>query len=147
MRNHIGICWLVILLLGGLCTSPATEAQSVQSTPAFFGDSLIGKDSFEANCATCQGADARGAGPMADHLRHLPPSLTSFAVRNGGVFPSERLKRIIDGRDVPAHGSFEMPVWGDAFRRTREGLSAEAAAARIDAIVKYLETIQERATF
>jgi hypothetical protein len=77
----------------------------------------------------------------------MPPSLTSFAVRNGGVFPSERLKRIIDGRDVPAHGNSEMPVWGDAFRRTREGLSGDAATARIEAIVRYLETIQERATF
>jgi mono/diheme cytochrome c family protein len=102
---------------------------------------------FRAHCAACHGSDARGAGPMADQLRRMPPSLTSFAVRNGGVFPSERLKRIIDGRDVPAHGNSEMPVWGDAFRRTREGLSGDAATARIEAIVRYLETIQERATF
>jgi hypothetical protein len=40
-----------------------------------------------------------------------------------------------------------MPVWGDAFRRTREGLTAEAVAARIQAIVKHLEAIQERATY
>jgi len=102
---------------------------------------------FRTYCAACHGADARGAGPVADQLRRLPPSLTSFAVRNGGVFPGERLKRIIDGRDIPAHGTSEMPIWGDAFRRTREGLNAEATAARIDAIVRYLETIQERATF
>ena len=102
---------------------------------------------FRTYCASCHGADARGAGPMADHLRRLPPNLTSFALRNGGVFPSERLRRIIDGRDIPAHGSFEMPVWGDAFRRTREGLSEEAAAARIDAIVRHLAAIQERATW
>jgi mono/diheme cytochrome c family protein len=245
-----------MLVVSGLFASPTTDAQNVQSTPSFLGDSLIGKDSFEAYCATCHGADARGngpiapalkaapadltilasrnrgvfpraqvkgvltgsgrtvaahgttempvwgplfrafesnarvnvridnlvayletvqapqghpvnsgvtlfrtycaschgadargAGPMADQLRRMPPSLTSFAVRNGGVFPSERLKRIIDGRDVPAHGNSEMPVWGDAFRRTREGLSGDAATARIEAIVRYLETIQERATF
>jgi hypothetical protein len=40
-----------------------------------------------------------------------------------------------------------MPVWGDAFRRTRDGLSEEAARARIDALVRYLEAIHERATF
>ena len=84
---------------------------------------------------------------MASELRRLPPSLTSYAVRNGGVFPSERLRTIIDGRVVASHGDSEMPVWGDAFRRTRDGLSEEAAKARIDAIVKYLEAIQERATF
>lgn len=102
---------------------------------------------FRTYCASCHGTDARGAGPMTTQLRRLPPSLTSFAVRNGGVFPSERVRRIIDGRDIPAHGTLEMPVWGDAFKRTREGLSEEAAAGRIDAIVRYLDSIQERATF
>ena len=84
---------------------------------------------------------------MSGELRRLPPSLTPYAVRNGGVFPSERLRTIIDGRLVGSHGISEMPVWGDVFKRTRDGLSGEAAKARIDAIVKYLEAIQERATF
>jgi mono/diheme cytochrome c family protein len=118
--------------------------ETLQATPAATGS---GAALFRTYCASCHGTDARGAGPMADQLRRMAPSLTSFAVRNGGVFPSERLKRIIDGRDVPAHGNSEMPVWGDAFRRTREGLSGDAATARIEAIVRYLETIQERATF
>jgi hypothetical protein len=38
--------------------------------------------------------------PLVSELRRLPPSLTSYAVRNGGVFPSERLRAIIDGRTV-----------------------------------------------
>jgi len=78
-------------------------------------------------------------------LRSQPSNLTQFAVRNGGVFPAERLQRIIDGKDqnVRAHGSFEMPVWGDAFRQ-REGLTDEGVRARIEAIVRYLAGIQER---
>ena len=95
----------------------------------------------------CSELTAPHATAPTTQLPRLPPSLTSFAVRNGGVFPSERVRRIIDGRDVAAHGSFEMPVWGDAFKRTREGLSEAASAARIDAIVRYLDSIQERATF
>ena len=55
-----------------------------------------------------------------------------------------KLQRIVDGRDVRAHGNTEMPVWGDAFRRS-EGLTEQAVAARIAAIVRYLESIQERA--
>jgi mono/diheme cytochrome c family protein len=107
----------------------------------------VGKNLFRVYCAACHGADGRGAGPMASELRRLPPNLASYAVGNGGVFPSERVRSIIDGRLVGSHGTSEMPVWGDAFKRTREGLSEEAAKARIDAIVKYLEAIQERATF
>jgi len=122
-----------------------TYLETLQTAPARAGES--GAPLFRTYCASCHGPDARGAGPLADQLRRLPPSLTSFAARNGGVFPGERVRRIIDGRDVPSHGSTEMPLWGDAFRRSREGLSEAAAAARIDAIVRYLESIQERATF
>jgi mono/diheme cytochrome c family protein len=104
-----------------------------------------GRALFLNYCASCHGADARGGGPAADSLRARPPSLTQFAVRNQGVFPAERLHRIISVEDggLRAHGSFEMPVWGDAFRK-REGLSDEAARARIEAIVRYLGLIQER---
>jgi len=104
-----------------------------------------GRALFLTYCASCHGADARGGGPVADLLRARPPSLTQFAVRNHGVFPAERLHRIIGAEDgsLRAHGSFEMPVWGDAFR-TREGLNDEAVRGRIEAIVHFLSTIQER---
>ena len=46
-------------------------------------------------------------------------------------------------RHLKAHGSFEMPVWGDAFKR-RDGLSEEAVRARIEAIVRYLQSFQPR---
>jgi mono/diheme cytochrome c family protein len=100
---------------------------------------------FRTYCASCHGADARGAGPLADNLRRTPPDLTQFTARNGGVFPRDRVFRIIDGRDVPSHGDREMTVWGDAFKRTRGGSSDESVKARIDAIVTYLASIQLRA--
>jgi hypothetical protein len=40
---------------------------------------------FRAHHASCHGADARGAGRAATALRTLPPGLTAFATRNGGV--------------------------------------------------------------
>jgi mono/diheme cytochrome c family protein len=99
---------------------------------------------FRSHCASCHGSDARGAGPVATELRRLPPDLTTFAIRNGGLFPGERLKQIIDGRGIASHGTSDMPVWGNAFRRTREGLSDDAVKARIDAITGYLEGLQAR---
>ena len=82
-------------------------------------------------------------GPMADQLVRRPPDLTQYTARNGGVFPSERLRRIIDGRDVPAHGGGEMPVWGNVFTRDADS-TEESVKARIDAIVRYLAAIQAR---
>jgi mono/diheme cytochrome c family protein len=119
-----------------------THLQSLQRPSAGADDA--GAQAFRSYCASCHGASGRGNGPMADQLRRQPPDLTKFTTRNGGVFPSERVARIIDGRDVPAHGDREMPVWGDAFRTTREGLSADEIKARIAAIVRYLQAMQER---
>lgn len=104
-----------------------------------------GAQLFKTYCASCHGPTGRGNGPVAEHLRRPPPDLTKYTARNGGVFPSERLRQIIDGRGVAAHGDREMPVWGDAFRSARGGLSPEAVKTRIDAIVRYLGAIQERA--
>jgi mono/diheme cytochrome c family protein len=100
---------------------------------------------FRTHCAPCHGANARGDGPLGRQLRRVPPDLTKYTERNGGVFPSERLNRIIDGRDVASHGDREMPVWGDAFTSSRDGATAESVKMRIDAIVRYLQGIQERA--
>ena len=94
-----------------------------------------GAELFRTHCAVCHGRSGRGDGPLVGQLRVTPPDLTKFTQRNGGVFPSERVYRIIDGRDVPSHGDREMPIWGDAFRND----------ARTQAIVRFLEAIQERA--
>jgi mono/diheme cytochrome c family protein len=115
-------------------------ATSVQNPELETGRSL-----FVTYCASCHGVHASGDGPMAAQLRSHPTNLTQYTVSNHGVFPAERLRRIIEGTDqsVRSHGSMEMPVWGDAFRK-REGLSREEADARIEAIVRYLGAIQAR---
>lgn len=104
----------------------------------------LGARLFRTHCATCHGTDARGNGPMAEQVRRVPPDLTDYTARNGGVFPSERLYRIVDGRNVPSHGDRDMPVWGDVFSRSQDGLTDEAVKARIEAIVRYLQGIQRR---
>lgn len=102
---------------------------------------MTGAQLFRSYCAGCHGTAGRGDGTMASRLRKAPPDLTKYTARNGGVFPSERLRRIIDGRDVVAHGDPAMPVWGDVFRRT----AGDAAARdRVDALVAFVEGLQER---
>ena len=65
--------------------------------------------------------------------------------RSKGIFPSDRVFQLIDGRQmVKAHGESQMPVWGDAFSRTTEDSSEESIKERIEALVGYLESIQER---
>jgi mono/diheme cytochrome c family protein len=117
--------------------------ESLQAPTTAPGDQ--GSQLFRAHCASCHGTSARGDGPVAGALRKMPPDLTKYTMRNGGVFPRERVYRIVDGRDVAAHGDREMPVWGDIFKQAQRGASPDdAVKARIDAIVRYLEAVQER---
>jgi mono/diheme cytochrome c family protein len=115
------------------------QAASPATVPAPAADGPL---LFHSYCAPCHGTAGRGDGVMAGQLRRVPPNLTMFSARNGGVFPAERVRRVIDGTGVPAHGDREMPVWGAVFKRLPVG--GADAQARIDAVVRYLQEIQER---
>ena len=109
--------------------------------PKFSGSVL-----FRTSCATCHGTSGRGDGPLAGELRTRPPDLTQFAKQNQGTFPGEKVRRIIDGREpMRGHGGPDMPVWGDAFSRAREDADPESVKQKIQAIVDFLESIQQRA--
>ena len=66
-----------------------------------------------------------------------------YTARNGGTFPRERVRQMIEGSGPAAHGDRTMPVWGDVFRRQTGAQNADAAA-RIDALVAFLQSIQQR---
>jgi mono/diheme cytochrome c family protein len=100
---------------------------------------------YKTYCASCHGVSGRGDGPVAESLRRPPGDLTLLAVGNDGVFPEDRLVRIIDGRQtVRTHGNSDMPVWGDGLSRSI-GRGGEALRqARIREIVKHLASLQQR---
>jgi mono/diheme cytochrome c family protein len=109
------------------------------STCGGAGDTNLGKIDYQSSCAACHGQNGKGNGPVSPELRTKPSDLTLIAKNNGGVFPSEVLYRIIDGRrTIRAHGNFEMPVWGLVFRSQPE----DVARKRIFAIIDYLQSIQ-----
>ena len=128
---------MVVLALGA--GAPAAAGQDQPTATRDTGERL-----FRTYCASCHGVTGRGDGPVASELRRPPPDLTGFAVRNRGVFPTQLLRSIIDGRGIRAHGLDDMPVWGDAFSSGPDGLSERAVQARIDAIVAYIEALQVR---
>ncbi len=75
--------------------------------------SEMGKMEFLSNCATCHGVDGKGAGPLAARLKSRPPDLTLLAKKNHGVYSSDGVCQMIDGREsVRNHRSMEMPIWG-----------------------------------
>ncbi|WP_225144012.1 cytochrome c [Bradyrhizobium sp. BRP20] len=76
----------------------------------------IGKAEFQSSCASCHGADARGSGPVSSQLKTRPSDLTMLTRNNNGVFPTNAVYETIYGsKSVPAHGTREMPIWGERF--------------------------------
>jgi mono/diheme cytochrome c family protein len=122
----------------------AAGAAAQQSTETFSGGKA-GPEVYRTYCATCHGVSARGDGPLAAHLRFAPPDLTLLAKHNGGRFDDEQVYRIIDGRKpVKGHGGPDMPVWGDAFKRSSDGYSEEAVKVRIERLVAHLRSLQRQ---
>jgi hypothetical protein len=76
-------------------------------------------------------------------MRTRPADLTGIARRNGGTFPADQVARIIDGRDpVKGHGGGDMPVWGDAFAKSRDDTTT--VEEKIQRLVNYLQSVQAK---
>src|SRR5687767_6596455 len=136
-----GLSLAALLLL-----SPALAATAAAQNSPVLRQSLAGAELFRTYCAVCHGASARGDGPLAASMTRKPADLTEIAKRNGGVYPSELVFRTIDGKNpVRGHGGPDMPVWGDAFARSRDGGSEDRVKQMIQSLVEYLESIQARA--
>jgi len=103
-------------------------------------------------CASCHGRAGKGDGSVAKVLNKTPADLTKLSDANGGTFPSERVvETIIGRREVEAHGTKEIPVWGmPLWGGAREmpvwGRAVRYAPgivrARVRAIVNYISTLQ-----
>jgi nucleotide-binding universal stress UspA family protein/mono/diheme cytochrome c family protein len=133
------LCVVAAFLLAMALPSPAVA----QGTP--LKQVVPGGELFRTYCASCHGTAARGDGPVAGSMTRKPADLTEIAKRNGGLYPSELVFRTIDGKNpVRGHGGPDMPVWGDAFARSRDGGDPAKVRQMIQSIVDYLESVQAR---
>lgn len=113
----------------------------------------FGKQEFDAKCASCHGVSGKGDGPVAASLTKPPADLTQLAKKNRGVLPAARLFEVIEGSNVPSHGTREMPVWGREFRIEDASFYKEARGsydpaalvrARILMLLEYIDRLQAR---
>lgn len=134
IRVLVGVAFLSLSAAGA-------HAQTVKKEPI---KPVLASDAvamFTNYCAACHGKDATGNGPAAKALTKAPADLTRIAARNGGTYPDVRVKRYIEGLDeVPAHGTRDMPMWGDLFR----SLNRDTAQIRVQALSDYLKGLQQK---
>jgi mono/diheme cytochrome c family protein len=131
---------LILTLAIGLtaCASNRTDSRDTRQ--------LSGMEMYQQLCASCHGVSGKGDGPVASLIKIGVPDLTLLAHRDGGEFPTEDVRRTIDGRfDRQAHGARDMPVWGWQFYNSANANDAEERAvvdSMIDRLVVYLRSIQ-----
>ena len=130
--------FLLFLVLGlALLAAQTTKVKTTNRlTTAIGGKALYGQ-----YCAACHGADGKGGGPAASAFVKPPSDLTQMRRRNDGEFPEERFVKMMNGEvTFAAHGSANMPVWGDYFRNTTN--NPNVVQDRIHSLLNYLEDIQ-----
>jgi mono/diheme cytochrome c family protein len=116
-------------------TSPAVKKEVAPRTSPSSGVEM-----FNAYCAACHGGAGKGDGPAAASLKTKPANLSELAKNNRGNFPIQRVEQTLRfGVQTPAHGSSDMPTWGDTFRvMGDEG----TVRLRIANLIDYLKTLQ-----
>ena len=72
---------------------------------------------YRRNCAVCHGIDGRGDGIMRQYLTVPPANLREMAKKQRRQVSILGGYHKIDGlSEVRAHGTPDMPIWGDRFR-------------------------------
>jgi len=134
--------FLGALLIGQGTVIAQTKDKHLKSAPIPFSDPTSGKVMFKDYCAACHGIDGRGNGPAAEFLKAPPADITTLAKRHKGKFPSQDFNGILNfGTSSHAHGTVDMPLWGDLFR-SRAGHGQ--AGVRIANLNSYVESMQEK---
>ena len=140
------IVLLLVLALGCFAAFAADEGQgktTIKRVNAQPTASVNGVDLFKEYCAVCHGNDAKGTGPAADALKKRPADLTQLAKKNGGTFPELHVMNYIKGDDVvAAHGSRDMPIWGQIFGSFSP--NQDLVQVRVYNLLKYIEGVQAK---
>lgn len=113
-------------------------------------DQIAGQEEFRNHCAACHGLRGRGDGPIGPLLKTPAPNLALISDKNGGKFPFQHVYEVIDGSKVlAAHGSRDMPLWGDRYSRDakpitpdQRAMTQQIAQERILSLVYYVGTLQ-----
>lgn len=147
IQKLIVVSTALILLTGAVAAQdkPADQPKTViQHVPITSTSPTSGKEMFTAYCAVCHGTDGKGNGPAASALKTPPADLTQLSKNNGDKYPAMKVTSAIRGTaDLPAHGSKEMPVWGELFWSMSRGHEGQVQQ-RVSNLTKYIETLQAK---
>lgn len=127
----------------GVAQQPTTTIKKVPIKPTSVAS---GQQMYTTYCAACHGANGTGNGPAAPALKVPATDLTTLSQKNNGSFPEAHVAAVLRfGVENPAHGTADMPVWGNLME-TLGPASAnkqEAVQQRISNLTDYIKQMQK----
>lgn len=134
---------MLAILIALILLVIATVAARAQDYSRYSGPEL-----YYRFCASCHGDQGRGDGPAAASFRIEVPDISRMTQRQGGIFPGEQVRRIIDGtKPIGAHGTRVMPVWGFEFhaQNAQNPQPEKATRAMVDRLAEHVRSLQRGA--
>lgn len=146
MKNLITLISIIALIAFAGSTFGEVE---IKEAPLTWQQAALtdGGELYLELCAACHGVSGKGDGPAASALAKPVSNLTVLAAGNDGVFPMEQVTESITGEShVVAHGTIDMPVWGQRFEELRPDWKQfrrkALARQRIYNLVLHIESLQ-----
>ena len=144
--RYVRLAILAVSMGIGLAASAQTPSKTGPKA-----NIAAGKELFLQHCSVCHGVDAKGIPPsiggnydpqsIEPQRRVKPADLTVLSEHNSGKFPSDRVRDAIYFKgSIPAHGTPEMPAWGDVFYSLKS--SPKILEKRVRDLTAYIESIQ-----
>lgn len=134
------------ITLAALALASATQAQEkkIRKVEATYTKPYSGSEMFQTYCAVCHGVDGKGSGPAASALKTTPANLTLLSQKHDGKFPTLEVREYIRGDSATAaHGTRDMPMWGDVLKNVGSGGDA-TLTLRVRNLSDYIEGLQEK---
>ena len=146
MYKFISFASIAVLGSAALLAMAQQTTPKIATVPIKPTSVSSGPQMYTNYCASCHGASAVGNGPAAPALKFPPTDLTTLSKNNGGVFPSAHIAAVLQfGVETPAHGSANMPIWGDLLLSLHSSNSNPEVLVhqRIMNLTDYLKKIQK----
>lgn len=144
IRRSLWTVFAAVLILVIVASAQDKPKEEIQHVPIKPTSAASGAEMYKNYCAVCHGVDGKGNGPAADALKVPATDLTTLAQKNGGKYPGLKVAAVIRGdNQTAAHGSKEMPIWGNLFWTISGGHEAEVQQ-RVANLNKYIEGMQKK---
>jgi mono/diheme cytochrome c family protein len=149
--KHISLLGLIFVALFTFTpgsqgqAASTTQKKTIKKATMSRTSASSGQEMYMSYCAACHGKAGKGDGPAASALKEPPPDLSTLAENNGGKYPADHVAAVLRfGVEAPAHGSKDMPIWGDLFAALHGGHTSAQVSLRIANLNDYIKTLQTK---